>query len=91
MLGAEWLYHTWCSAAVRTPSRRAFVADWVALHAGGGFADHVAWLRGWLDAYGETVDAAAAARLAGLFKRVLEAEIVFHDAAYDTGGEQERS
>jgi thiaminase len=50
ILAAEWLYRTWCSTADRTPSSRVYVRDWVALHAGGAFADHVAWVRTEIDA-----------------------------------------
>src|SRR5271165_594525 len=81
-LGAEWLYLTWCSRAHRTPSARPAIRDWVALHAGGAFAEGVASLRSELDARGPTLTAARQARLGELFERALAAEISFHAAAY---------
>jgi thiaminase len=56
--------------------------DWVALHAGGAFADHVAWVRSEIDIRGPTLTDSRQARLSALFEKVLEAEIAFHDAAY---------
>ena len=46
------MYLTWCSAANQSPSSRGYIRDWVALHAGGAFADHVAWVRSEIDARG---------------------------------------
>jgi thiaminase len=54
----------------------------VALHAGGPFAEHVAWLRSEIDGRGPTLTDARQARLGALFEEALEAEIGFHDAAY---------
>jgi len=81
-LAAEWMYLTWCSAASQSPSSRAYIRDWVALHSGGAFAEHVAWVRAEIDARGPALPEPRQARLAALFEQVLEAEIAFHDAAY---------
>jgi thiaminase (transcriptional activator TenA) len=81
-LAAEWMYLTWCSTANRSPSSRAYIREWVALHAGGSFAEHVAWVRSEIDARGPTLIEARQARLSALFEQALEAEIAFHDAAY---------
>jgi thiaminase/transcriptional activator TenA len=81
-LAAEWMYLTWCSAANRSPSSRATIRDWVALHAGGAFAEHVAWVRSEIDDRGPTLNEARQARLTALFEEALEAEIAFHDAPY---------
>ena len=81
-LAAEWMYLTWCSAANQSPSSLGYVRDWVALHAGGAFAEHVAWVRAEIDARGPTLSEARQARLGVLFEEALEAEIAFHDAAY---------
>jgi len=83
MLGAEWMYLTWCTQANATPSARPAIRDWVALHAGGRFAEGVEWLRAELDARGPALDAARQARLHALFEQALAAEIPFHTAAYD--------
>jgi len=82
ILAAEWMYLTWCSDANRTPSSRDYIRDWVALHAGGAFADHVLWVRAEIDARAPALPPERQARLRSLFARVLSAEILFHDAAY---------
>jgi thiaminase/transcriptional activator TenA len=82
ILGAEWMYLTWCGTAHWTPSARAHLRDWVALHAGGAFAEHVAWVRSELDARGPQLPTPRQARLAALFRATLLAEGSFHDAAY---------
>ena len=79
---AEWMYLTWCSAANKTPSSRGYIGDWVALHAGGEFAKHVAWVRSEIDTRGPTLIEARQARLGALFEEALQAEIAFHDAPY---------
>ncbi len=81
-LGAEWLYLTWCSRAAGTPSSRAAIREWVALHAGGPFAGQVAWTRAEIDARGPNLSMERQARLCRLFEQVLVAEAPFHDAAY---------
>jgi thiaminase/transcriptional activator TenA len=81
-LAAEWMYLTWCSAANQSPSSRGTICDWVGLHAGGPFAEHVAWVRSEIDARGPTLTEGRQARLGALFEQALEAEIAFHDAAY---------
>ena len=83
VLGAEWLYLTWCSEAGKTPSSRSVIRDWVALHAGGAFADQVEWVRAEIDERGPRLNAERKARLHSLFEQVLLAEIAFHDAAYE--------
>jgi thiaminase (transcriptional activator TenA) len=81
-LSAEWMYLTWCSAANQSPSSRGYIRDWVALHAGGAFAEHVAWVRSEIDTRGPSLAESRQARLGALFEEALEAEIAFHDAAY---------
>jgi thiaminase (transcriptional activator TenA) len=81
-LAAEWMYLTWCLAANQSPSSRAYIRDWVALHAGGEFAEHVAWVRSEIDARGPTLPEARQAHLGALFEEALQAEIAFHDAPY---------
>jgi thiaminase (transcriptional activator TenA) len=83
VLAAEWMYLTWCSKANLSPSSRAYIRDWVALHAGGAFADQVVWVRDEIDVRGPRLSAARQARLCALFEHSLRAEILFHDAAYE--------
>jgi thiaminase/transcriptional activator TenA len=82
VLAAEWMYLTWCSTANQSPSSRGYIQDWVALHAGGAFADHVAWVRSEIDIRGPALADSRQARVSALFEQALEAEIAFHDAAY---------
>jgi thiaminase/transcriptional activator TenA len=82
VLAAEWMYLTWCSTADKTPSSRPAIRDWVALHAGGSFADQVGWVRAEIDERAPHLNAGAQAHLIALFEKALSAEIEFHDAAY---------
>jgi thiaminase/transcriptional activator TenA len=82
VLAAEWMYMTWCLKADQTPSSRAYIRDWVALHAGGAFAEQVAWVRSQIVARGSELSDARQARLMELFKQALAAEVKFHDAVY---------
>jgi len=82
VLAAEWLYLTWCSRAHRSPSRRGYIRDWIALHAGGAFADTVNWVRSELDRRGPALPRGRQLRLRTLFEAALAAEISFHDAVY---------
>jgi thiaminase/transcriptional activator TenA len=81
-LAAEWMYLTWCSTANQSPSSRGYIRDWVALHAGGAFAEHVAWVRSEIDTRGPTLTETRQARLGALFEEALQTEIAFHDAPY---------
>jgi thiaminase/transcriptional activator TenA len=81
-LAAEWMYLTWCSNAEQSPSSRSYIRNWVALHAGGPFTEHVAWVRSEIDRRGPQLDEARQKRLLALFEETLAAEIAFHDAAY---------
>jgi thiaminase (transcriptional activator TenA) len=82
VLAAEWMYLTWCSTAHKTASKRPIIREWVALHAGGAFAEQVAWVRAEIDARALHLTAARKARLGELFEQTLNAEISFHDTAY---------
>ncbi len=81
-LAAEWIYLTWCSTANELPSSRGYIRDWIALHAGGAFAEHVAWVRSEIDERGPALAASRQARLTALLEQALAVEIAFHDAAY---------
>jgi thiaminase/transcriptional activator TenA len=76
------MYLTWCSTANKSPSSRGYIRDWVTLHAGGEFVQHVAWVRSEIDTRGPTLTEARQTRLSALFEEALEAEIAFHDAPY---------
>jgi thiaminase/transcriptional activator TenA len=83
LLGAEWMYLTWCRQASATPSARPAIRDWVDLHAGGDFAAGVHWLLTELDARGPALSATRQTRLREVFEGALTAEVAFHTAAYD--------
>ena len=83
ILAAEWLYLTWCRRA-HCLAQREYLSDWIALHAGGPFADHVTWVRTELDLRGPQLLAFRRDGLRVLFEAVLAAEMSFHDAAYLT-------
>ena len=82
VLTSEWMYLTWCSKADRTPSSRPYIRGWVALHAGGAFAEHVAWVRSQIDARAPLLSEARQAQLMVVFEQTLAAEVKFHDAVY---------
>lgn len=82
ILAAEWMYLTWCSTANQSPSSRDYIRDWVALHAGGAFADHVAWVRSEIDDRAPALADSRQVGLSAVFREALKAEGDFHDAAY---------
>ncbi len=82
-LGAEWLYATWCNAAVRRPTARDEVLQqWIELHAGSSFLAHVDWLRAQLDDGLAQAEEETAARCLAAYIGTVDAEIPFHEAAY---------
>lgn len=83
MLGAEWLYATWCAEADRKHIANDALREWVRLHTEPRFVRHVEWLREELDVVGPRLDALARQAVLTAFDRTLRAEITFHDAAYD--------
>jgi thiaminase/transcriptional activator TenA len=85
MLAAEWLYETWCEQTRASPSKRHAIRAWTELHTDPAFTEHAAWLRSSIDALepAATSSPAQRARLGATFRLALEAEIHFHDAAYD--------
>ena len=60
-------------------------AEWIDLHAVPPFVEFVAWLRGQLDAAGPELSARREARVRRLFRRTVELEVAFFDAAYTHG------
>ncbi len=84
MLGAEWMYATWCSRSVHRPISDAELRRWVALHTEERFLRGVGWLKSELDAAAPKLDRAAVARASECFRRTLELEIDFHSAAYES-------
>ncbi|PZA07548.1 TenA family protein [Meiothermus sp. Pnk-1] len=82
LIGAEWMYYTWCQVgAKRLPAKPAY-AYWIRLHAGGAFKKNVFWMLKQLDQLGPVHPEEVQQRLARIFREVLEWEIAFHDAVY---------
>ena len=82
MLGAEWLYKTWCSATTEQPSSRATIRAWTELHTSEAFTQHASWLRQRLDSLAVGLSRDERDDVANVFRRALAAEIMFHDAVY---------
>lgn len=83
MLGAEWMYLTWCTAASRQPASGPLLRDWVDLHVTPDFVEGVAWMREQLDTIGPELAPDRQRRLAHLFARTLDLEIAFHHVPYE--------
>ena len=84
ILGAEWIYLTWGLREAKKPRpRRAYLAEWIDLHAVPDFEAFVAWLRDEMDRAGAAVPAARRRELADRFNRVCELEAAFFDFAWD--------
>lgn len=82
MFAAEWMYWTWCTRAGAGTITDPLLREWVELHVGEDFTSQARWLREQLDEAGRHMNEPARERVAQLFRRVLELEISFHDAAY---------
>lgn len=83
ILPAEWIYFAWPTAQKSTSPKRWYLKEWIDLHLIPDFEAYVTWLKeeienraAWAN---ETERAAAEER----FRRVVEMEVRFFDAAYD--------
>ncbi len=94
LVPAEWIYLTWATPAPKQRPDRFYLAEWVDLHANDEFDSFVRWLRAELDREGAAASPRRQARLQRLFRRTVELEIDFFDAAYDpetpASGDDER-
>lgn len=80
MLPSELLYEVWCRRAIRAPSARPMIADWVRLHTEPPFTTQVRFLVDEVDRL--SVSDVDLPNLAALVTRRLELEIDFHAAAF---------
>lgn len=88
LVPAEWVYLEWATAAAEGPRPDRFHLDeWIDLHAVPAFREFVGWLRGQLDAVGPTLSPRRERRVDRLFRRTVELEVAFFDAAYSDGTE----
>ncbi|MFW5978370.1 MAG: TenA family protein [Halohasta sp.] len=83
LVPAEWVYLTWATAEADDRPEAFYFAEWIDLHANPGFDSFVNWLREELDVVGPTLPDRQQARVARRFKRTVELEVAFFDAAYD--------
>ncbi len=86
MLAAEWMYLTWSKRAAGRLPPHPLYKEWISIHVSPAFEAHVSWMRGELDALGPLIPAYHQAQVAYVFRRTLELEVGFHDAAYPRGG-----
>lgn len=87
MLAAEWLYLTWSTRTwKRRPPPQPYYREWVKIHVSPAFQAHVAWMRAELDTVGPDLPLSRQVEIAHVFRRTLEMEVFFHDAAYTRGG-----
>ena len=80
---AEWVYLDWCGYVAEAEYDRWYLEEWVDIHVVGEFADYVEWLRAQLDELGPELSPRRKERVAELFRRTVELEARFFDAAYD--------
>ncbi len=83
LTAVEWVYCTWGVASADAALDRFYLAEWVDLHALPSFESFVGWLRTELDREGPTLSARREARVARHFRRAVDLEVAFFDAAYD--------
>lgn len=82
LVPAEWVYREWATA-IDEPPEPFYLAEWVELHATDEFVTFVEWLRGELDREGAAAAERRQARLDRLFRRTVELEVAFFEAAYE--------
>ncbi|WP_380674960.1 TenA family protein [Salinigranum sp. GCM10025319] len=83
LLAVEWVYCTWGVANADATPGKFYLAEWIDLHAVDAFESFVSWLRTELDREGPDLSPGREARVARHFRRAVDLEVVFFDAAYD--------
>jgi thiaminase/transcriptional activator TenA len=79
---AEWVYLTWAEGIEESPSA-FYLAEWIDIHDNSEFASFVGWLREELDREFEAASPRRQRRLDRLFRRTVELEREFFEAAYE--------
>jgi thiaminase/transcriptional activator TenA len=79
---AEWSYLTWAKACPDERPRQFWLSEWIELHAIPPFEAFVTWLRHETDRVGAAADEETRRIMAGNFRRMMELEEAFFDAAY---------
>lgn len=83
ILAAEWIYLDWATYVEDRSPERFYFEEWIDLHANPEFAEYVSWLRDQVNEYGPALSPRRQARLDRLFRRTVDLEVAFFDAAYD--------
>ncbi len=83
LLAVEWVYCTWGVASAHASPDRFYLTEWVDLHSVPAFESFVAWLRTELDREGPTLSPRREERVARHFRRAVDLEVAFFDAAYE--------
>jgi thiaminase/transcriptional activator TenA len=81
LVPVEWVYLSWATARPAAPSR-FYLREWIDLHANPGFEAFVGWMRGELDRRGPHLPPERQREVEALFRRAVELEVAFFDAAY---------
>lgn len=79
---AEWVYLTWAQAAPRPYPGRFYLSEWIELHDNPVFEEIVGWMRSELDRVGPGLSEERQTVVAARFRRLVELEVAFFDAAY---------
>ncbi|MCG8359694.1 MAG: TenA family protein [Kiloniellales bacterium] len=82
-LPAEWIYLEWAKRASAQSPQRFYLREWIELHSLPEFEAFVVWLRGELDREAGALPLERQESLAGLFRRIVELEAAFFEAAYE--------
>lgn len=78
----EWSYLSWASAVADRDPGRFYLKEWITLHANPDFEQFVGWLRAELDRHGPALPEVRLNALKALFRRAVDLEKAFFDAAY---------
>jgi len=82
LCAAEWSYLTWAKACPAERPRQFWLSEWIELHAIPPFEAFVTWLREETDRIGASADDETRRVMAGNFRRMMELEEAFFDAAF---------
>ena len=83
MLAAEWMYLTWCRKAA-VGNSTGLMKSWIILHITNDFSEQVNWIINRVNELGMSASFDVQEACAKHFGNMLEWEIAFHDAPYET-------
>ncbi|MBI4184605.1 MAG: TenA family protein [Proteobacteria bacterium] len=85
LAAAEWTYLAWATRVGGQNPGRFYYREWIELHTAPAFAALVGWLKAELDHIGPALAPAEQGHLWAFFRRMLELEAAFFEAAYAEG------